>query len=580
MSISEPKNELPSELSTAHEVILVQSSTITTLSDKVKSLSEKNEELLAELRFLKSGKKRELFISADQILLQFPDDAELQANLEAAKQEAEAEIEKITYERKKARKAKPVAADGFPADIRREEIAIAIPDAYQSRIEAGELFIARYEFSETLKKIPADLVVLRYKKPVLAFTNEPTRELNLEAEANLGEQGRYHPSVGAEVVHAKFALHLPLYRQQDMFASLGFTPSRSTLDHLTDLVNETTEDLVGLMRQRMQDASCIGLDDTHVTLLMPSSLPQPKNGVLDAKQQRLFDKMQEAKKKNQDSLAAKLWGYSSFDEKLPYDILDFRVSRHRDGPAEFLRGYAGHVMADCYSGNQSVVLASGSRMTRMACWSHARRHVYTHQHDDPEVSVLPLALMNQLYDIERRGANLSADARGQLRAQESRGLLDRLQDFLSGPVAKRLLPASKLAGALQYVRNHWTALTQYVKDGALPIDNNQVERLMNRVAVGRKNWLFVGSVRAGERNANLMTLVASAQRQSLTLPAYLESVTTHLLRGTAKPEELLPEVWKQHHPEAVREYREMERRDKADAAALSAARRRLKSGTS
>ena len=100
---------------------------------------------------------------------------------------------------------------------------------------------------------------------------------------------------------------------------------------------------------------------------------------------------------------------------------------------------------------------------------------------------------------------------------------------------------------------------------------------MNRVAVGRKNWLFVGSVRAGERNANLMTLVASAQRQSLALPAYLESVTTHMLRGTAKPEELLPEVWRQHHPEAVREYREKERRDKADMAALSAARRRLKS---
>lgn len=100
---------------------------------------------------------------------------------------------------------------------------------------------------------------------------------------------------------------------------------------------------------------------------------------------------------------------------------------------------------------------------------------------------------------------------------------------------------------------------------------------MNRVAVGRKNWLFVGSVRAGERNANLMTLVASAQRQHLDLSAYLESVTTHMLRGTAKPEDLLPEIWKQHHPESVREYREQERRDKADSATLQAARRRVAS---
>ena len=140
-----------------------------------------------------------------------------------------------------------------------------------------------------------------------------------------------------------------------------------------------------------------------------------------------------------------------------------------------------------------------------------------------------------------------------------------------------MLPASKLGGALQYLRNHWQALTEYVKDGDLPIDNNRVERLMNRVAVGRKNWLFVGSVRAGERNANLMTLVASAQRQHLDLPAYLESVTTHMLRGTAKPEELLPEVWKQHHPESVRVFREQERRDKADSASLQAARRRVAS---
>lgn len=227
-----------------------------------------------------------------------------------------------------------------------------------------------------------------------------------------------------------------------------------------------------------------------------------------------------------DTHTTLLWGYSSFDERVPYDILDFRVSRHRDGSAEFLQNYAGHVMADCYSGNQSVVL-----------------------------------------DVERRSVNLGAEACGELRERESKGLLDRLRTFLSGPVAGSVLPASKLGWALQYIRNHWQALTEYAKSGALPIDNNQVERLMNRVAVGRKNWLFVA-------------LVASAQRQSLELPAYLESVTTHLVRGTARPEELLPEVWRLHHPESVREYREKGRRDKADTAVLQAARRRILSGAS
>ena len=570
-------NELPQEIGIAQEVILVQSSTITKLDGEVKSLKHEVEELRAELRFLRSGQKREKFISSDQGLLEFKDDEELQANLEAARKEAEAEIERITYTRKKQRKAKTLAAESFPADLPREEVEVAIPEPYQSRVQSGELFVKRYEFTETLKTIPAKLVVLRYKKPVLAYSQSPERELNVEEEGNLGEQGRYHPSVGTQVVHAKFALHLPLYRQQDMFASLGWVPSRSSLDYLTDLVNDTTQGLTTLMRERLLAAHCIGMDDTHTTLLMPKELPQQADNSFDLKLQRLIDKMRQAKKDKKESLDAKLWGYSSFDERFPYDIFDFRVSRHRDGPAEFLRNYVGHVMGDCYSGNQSVVLAPGSKMIRMACWSHARRHVYTHQHDDPSVSVLPLALMNGLYDIERRGVNLIAQSRGELRAKESKGLLDRLQSFLAGPVAGSVLPGSKLGGALQYLRNHWQALTEYVKDGDLPIDNNQVERLMNRVAVGRKNWLFVGSVRAGERNANLMTLVASAQRQHLDLSAYLESVTTHMVRGTAKPAELLPEVWKQHHPESVREYREQERRDKADSASLQAARRRVAS---
>ncbi|XZE45231.1 IS66 family transposase [Pirellulaceae bacterium SH467] len=155
-------------------------------------------------------------------------------------------------------------------------------------------------------------------------------------------------------------------------------------------------------------------------------------------------------------------------------------------------------------------------------------------------------------------------------------ILDRLRDWLDGPLARSVLPASKLGGALNYVRNHWDALCVYATDGRLPIDNNQVERLMKRVAIGRKNWLFVGSMRAGIRNASLMSLVASAQRQEIDIGMYLESVITHLLRGTARVEELLPDRWKAEHPEAVRTYREQERRDKADNATAQAAKRRMR----
>lgn len=570
-------NQLPHELSTAHEVILVQSSTITKLNNENVSLKKEREELLAELRFLKSGKKREKFINADQILLEFGDDKELQANLEAAKKEAEAEIERITYDRKKTAKDRKSAADGFPAHLPREVVEVTIPESFQKRVDSGELIIKRYELSEALKTIPSKLIVLQYKKPILAYASDPDRELQVEEEANLGEKGRYHPSTAAQVVHGKFGLHLPLYRLQDLFAASGWTPNRSSLDYMLELADEVTQELPKVMLSRILGSLCIGLDDTHVKLIMPKELPTVIPGSVDLRRQRLIEKMREAQADKKDSLDAKMWGYTSFDARAPYDLFDFRVSRHRDGPDEMLAGYAGHVMADCYSGNMSVILAPESKMTRMACWAHARRHVYEHQDNDNSVSAYPLALMNQLYDIERRATGSDEAARGQLRAKESRLILDRLQEWLDGPTAQSVLPSSKLGGALQYLRNHWEALSVYVTDGRLPIDNNQSERLMRRVALGRKNWLFVGSMRAGMRNANLMTLVASAHRQELDVMEYLESVITHMLRGTAKVEELLPDVWKTHHPESIRNYRTEERRYKADNAVLQSAKRKIRS---
>jgi hypothetical protein len=218
-------------------------------------------------------------------------------------------------------------------------------------------------------------------------------------------------------VNGKFGLHLPYYRLQDLFASSGWTPSRSSLDYIADLVHEATQDIPKVMISRMLAGNCIGLDDTNVTLIMPKELPTDAQIADDPKWDRLLEKMREAKKDKKDSIDAKMWGYTSLDPRAPYDVFDFRVSRHRDGPAEFLLDYKGHVMADCYSGNLSVILAAKSEMTRMACWSHARRHVHEHQSQDIEVSTFPLALMNQLYDIERRGLKLSVEARAELRTR-------------------------------------------------------------------------------------------------------------------------------------------------------------------
>jgi hypothetical protein len=139
-----------------------------------------------------------------------------------------------------------------------------------------------------------------------------------------------------------------------------------------------------------------------------------------------------------------------------------------------------------------------------------------------------------------------------------------LGEWLQSQAAADVLPKSKLGEALGYLRNHWDPLRVYLSDGRLPIDNNEVEQLMKQVAIGRKNWLFVGSVAAGERAADFLTLVSSAVRNDLDVWAYLKDVLDQLLAGSTGYHSLRPDIWRQAHPESIRQYRVEERRDRAD----------------
>ena len=150
----------------------------------------------------------------------------------------------------------------------------------------------------------------------------------------------------------------------------------------------------------------------------------------------------------------------------------------------------------------------------------------------------------------------------------------RLRELLDGEAASRVLPKDKFAEALGYLRNHWDELQVYLGDGRLPIDNNETEQLMKQVAIGRKNWLFVGSVAAGERAADFLTLVSSAVRNDLDVWAYVKEVLDRLLAGDRDYAALRPDRWAAAHPEHIRVYRVEERRDRADARQIRRADRR------
>jgi hypothetical protein len=184
-----------------------------------------------------------------------------------------------------------------------------------------------------------------------------------------------------------------------------------------------------------------------------------------------------------------------------------------------------------------------------------------------------------LFDIESRAKHLSDEERLKLRQSESQAIWRTMReelDAIDNRTQQVVLPKSDLRKALNYLRNHWTELTRYLDDPRLPMDNNECEQLMKQVALGRKNWLFAGSVAGGERNAGFLTLTSSAHRNDLDVRAYLNDILKRLLAGETNYEPMLPWNWGATHPECIREFRREERRERDVRKQTERAKRRVR----
>jgi len=235
-----------------------------------------------------------------------------------------------------------------------------------------------------------------------------------------------------------------------------------------------------------------------------------------------------------------------------------------DGPELFFENYAGTVLGDCWNGFESIALESEGAILRAACNSHARRKI-RESTAYPQDAAHWLAWYQELYDIEDRGRVMSPAERLKLRQSEAQPIWDAMEAWLEKVKLRTsnvVLPKSDFGKALQYIRNHLAELKLYLADPLLPIDNNETEQLMKQVALGRKNWLFAGSVTGGERSAGFMTLVSSALRNDLDVWQYVNDVLDQLLSGVTDYEPLLPWNWSAAHPDAIREYRVEERKDR------------------
>jgi len=549
--------------------------TILELQRKQEQLEKERVELaLAYNELLQRAfiKRRERYIEdPNQLKIDFGN-TDVAADAADGLAQAIEEAELVIKQHKRRRRVRKRRNEQFPEHIPRYEVEAEVPDEMRFCLQHGQRQVIGYDYVETLEYTRPKLKVRVMKYPKFACPQEPLCGVRSpERPEGLVEGNRYDTSVAAEVITAKYGYHLPVYRQQDYFAGSGWTPARSTLLNLLVAAAFVIRPLIEAFKEALLGDSIVGTDDTHTTLLLPKTIPKVVEH--NRKSRRIGEVFRQAQKEGKGSVSARMWVYRGVS--VPLNVFDFTVSRHRDGPDAFLEDYTGKLLADCYSGYQGIELRTNGAIQRGACVTHARRKVFDAREGYPLESSILLANFQQLYDIETRAKTYSAEERLALREREAVPVWASMRQWLESDAAAQVLPKSQLGQALGYLRNHWDPLRLYLSDGLMPIDNNDVEQLMKQIALGRKNWIFVGSVAAGERAADFFTLVTSAVRNDLDVWMYTKDVLDQLLAGSTDYQALRPDIWKQSHPEAVRQYRVEERRDRAERTRVRRAQRRL-----
>jgi transposase len=328
------------------------------------------------------------------------------------------------------------------------------------------------------------------------------------------DKGMAGPGLLAFVVTSKFSDYLPLYRLEGIFERNGFGVSRATQSLWCRDVAEMIRPLHDLMVKRVLASGVVGTDDTVMPMLRP--------GEGKAKQ-------------------ARMWVYVG-DQGHPYHVFEFTLGRSRDGPAQFLKGYKGTLLADAYGGYDGVVV--GNDLVRAGCWAHARRKFVDAEAAHPTIAAEAVGIIKRLYAIEERAKAMDAASRGELRRSESAPILAALREKLF-TWRDQLLPKHPMAQAVAYTLNQWNELTVFAGDGAVPIDNNASEREMKRIVLNRKNSLFVGNERGGRTAAILSGLASTCRRHAIDPQRYLTQLLTNLpATPVSQLDRWLPDQWK------------------------------------
>jgi transposase len=396
---------------------------------------------------------------------------------------------------KPTRRALP---DHLPRETRRHEPKETVCPQCQ-----GELRKLGEDVSEVLEYVPASFVVIRHVRTKLSCTKCDCI-VQAEAPSRPIERGLAGPGLLAHVLVSKYADHLPLYRQSEIYARHGVELERSTLADWVGGASKLLEPLVEALRRYVMSAGKLHADDTPVPVLAPGN-GKTKTG-------RLWTYVRDNRPAG-DTAAPAVWFAYSPDRK-------------GEHPAQHLGKFRGTLQADAYAGfNQ---LYQDGRIQQASCWAHVRRHFYDLEqaHASP-VAREALARIGALYAIEEQIRGKPPDQRRAVRQVQSKPLLDALRAWFEATLSK-LSRKSDTTAAIRYALSRWDALLRYIEDGHIEMDNNAAERSLRGVALGRKNYLFAGSDRGGERGAAMYSLTGSAKLNGLDPETYLRQVLTRI----------------------------------------------------
>jgi transposase len=365
----------------------------------------------------------------------------------------------------------------LPAHLPRQRVEVDVPDAEKvcacghARRRIGEAV------SEKLEYVPASFFVRETARLKYACPQCHDGVVEAAAPPQAVEKALAGEGLLAHVVVSKYVDHLPLHRLEGIFARHGVTLARTTLCGWVADVAAALAPIGAQLRREVTAADYLQTDDTPVTVLDPDI----------------------------GSFKGRLWTY--LDPLGRQVVFDATPTYERDGPLAFLRDFRGRLQADAYAGYDG--LYTSGRVIDLACWAHARRRFVDALMTDPQAATI-VALIQQLYQVERQGADLDPVARASLRRAQSVPLLAQI-DARRHDMARTVLPKSPIGDALRYLGNQWAALQRFVDDGRVAIDNNRAEGQLRVVAVGRKNWLFAGSLEGAHRAALLYSLVQSCK---------------------------------------------------------------------